>query len=133
MVKPFFFFYKNYCRAPLFSHHVFFYSQLFLMSFVEEICNGPSPAVDCQLSSWSEWSHCTTDCGVGGLQTRTRQRTIYERCGGSCSGGSDLKMERSCPRKNCFNGGSLMGGACSCKEGYTGYCCEKSNYGQKKA
>lgn len=102
------------------------------MSFVEEICNGPSPAVDCQLSSWSEWSHCTTDCGVGGLQTRTRQRTIYERCGGSCSGGSDLKMERSCPRKTCFNGGSLMGGACSCKEGYTGYCCEKSNYGQKK-
>ena len=98
------------------------------MSFVEEICNGPSPAVDCQLSSWSEWSHCTTDCGVGGLQTRTRQRTIYERCGGSCSGGSDLKMERSCPRKTCFNGGSLMGGACSCKEGYTGYCCEKSNY-----
>lgn len=92
----------------------------------EEICNGPSPAVDCQLSSWSEWSHCTTDCGVGGLQTRTRQRTIYERCGGSCSGGSDLKMERSCSRKTCFNGGSLMGGACSCKEGYTGYCCEKN-------
>ena len=136
MLRPFFFiiffFTKSTVEHPCFYTMFSSNCSFFLMSFVEEICNGPSPAVDCQLSSWSEWSHCTTDCGVGGLQTRTRQRTIYERCGGSCSGGSDLKMERSCPRKTCFNGGSLMGGACSCKEGYTGYCCEKSNYRQKR-
>lgn len=95
------------------------------MLYVEEICDGPSPAVDCQLSSWSEWGHCSTDCGVAGRQNRTRHRIIFERCGGSCPGGSDLTMTRACPRMTCFNGGTLMNGACSCQEGYTGYCCEK--------
>ena len=80
--------------------------------------------VDCQLSSWSDWGPCTTMCGVGGKQTSTRRRLITEQCGGTCSGGLNLKITRACPQISCLNGGSLMNGACICKAGYSGDCCE---------
>ena len=63
-------------------------------------------------------------CGVGGKQTSTRRRLITEQCGGTCSGGLNLKITRACPQISCLNGGSLMNGACICKAGYSGDCCE---------
>ncbi|CAH3130574.1 unnamed protein product, partial [Pocillopora meandrina] len=56
-------------------------------------CSG-SKAVDCKLSHWSEWSGCTTVCGVLGTQSSVRHRITIEQCGGTCS--SSLIKTRSC-------------------------------------
>ena len=85
-------------------------------------CYG-STAVDCDLSYWSEWSACTTVCGVSGMQTSSRHRITTEQCGGSCT--STFSKTRSCPQISCLNGGSLKDGTCFCKEGYSGNCCGK--------
>ena len=86
-------------------------------------CGGFGP-VDCLLGSLSEWGPCTTICGVGGKQTSTRRRLIREQCGGTCPGAFNLTITRACPQIRCLNGGSLMNGACICKAGYSGDCCE---------
>ena len=80
-------------------------------------------SVNCQLSSWSAWSACSTLCGVSGIQTSARHRIITERCGGSCS--STLRKTKGCQELSCLNGGSLKRETCFCKEGYSGQCCEK--------
>ena len=79
--------------------------------------------VNCQLSSWSAWTACSTVCGVSGIQTITRHRVITEQCGGTCS--STLRKTRACPELSCLNGGSLQQGACFCNKGYSGVCCQK--------
>lgn len=84
-------------------------------------CHANKP-VDCQLSSWSKWSACTTPCGVSGTQHSARQRIFTEQCGGTCT--STFQKTRACPELSCLNGGSLKDGTCFCKEGYSGYCCE---------
>ena len=86
------------------------------------LCYG-NKLVDCQLSSWSQWSACTTPCGVSGTQHSDRQRTVTEQCGGTCT--STFRKTRACPELSCLNGGSLKDGICFCKEGYSGHCCEK--------
>lgn len=89
-------------------------------------CSG-SKAVDCKLSHWSEWSGCTTVCGVLGTQSSVRHRITIEQCGGTCS--SSLIKTRSCQQTGCFNGGSLIEGVCSCRAGFSGDCCElQGNY-----
>ena len=82
-------------------------------------------SVNCQLSSWSAWSACSTLCGASGIQTTTRHRVITERCGGTCS--STFRKTRACMELSCLNGGSLEHERCFCKEGYSGNCCEKGN------
>ena len=82
-----------------------------------------SKRVDCQLSSWSEWSACTTPCGVSGTQHSTRHRIVIEQCGGTCT--STFRKTRECPDLSCLNGGSLFDGSCFCKQRYSGNCCEK--------
>ena len=80
-------------------------------------------SVNCQLSSWSEWSSCSTPCGLSSTQTSTRHRVVIEQCGGNCS--STFRKTRSCPQQSCFNRGVLSpNGTCSCNEGYSGDCCE---------
>ena len=87
-------------------------------------------SVNCQLSSWSEWSACSTACGVSGIQTSTRHRVITEQCGGTCS--STLRKTRTCTELSCLNGGSLQQGACFCNKDYSGVCCQKKlNKGKK--
>ena len=82
-----------------------------------------SKRVDCQLSSWSEWSACTVPCGVSGTQHSARHRIVIEQCGGTCT--NTFRKTRACPDLSCSNGGSLKDGICFCKEGYSGNCCEK--------
>ncbi|XP_074623201.1 spondin-1-like [Acropora palmata] len=55
-------------------------------------------SVNCELSSWSEWSTCNgTVCTAGhGTQVSFRNKTIKETCGGTCT--STLRRTR-----NCFN------------------------------
>ena len=84
-------------------------------------CYG-SRSVDCELSYWSEWSACTSLCGVSGKQTSFRHRITTEQCGGTCS--SYLTRTRSCPHPGCFNGGSIKNGACFCRVGFSGDCCQ---------
>ena len=91
-------------------------------------CYGTTP-VNCQLSSWSEWSACTTSCGVSGTQSSSRHRITTEQCGGTCT--STFRKTRACPDLSCLNGGSLKDGTCFCKEGYSGDCCEKKK-GKRK-
>ena len=48
-------------------------------------CYSSTP-VNCQLSSWSQWSACTvTSCGARGTQSSSRQRITTEQCGGTCT------------------------------------------------
>ena len=53
-------------------------------------------SVNCQLSSWSEWSPCTaaTSCFASGTQSRSRHRIITEQCGGRCT--SIFRKTRRC-------------------------------------
>ena len=88
-----------------------------------------SKAVNCQVNSWSEWSACTTPCGVSGVRFSARHRVITERCGGNCT--STFRKTRACLQLSCLNGGSLKGITCFCKEGYSGDCCESSTFRQK--
>ena len=82
-----------------------------------------SKPVNCHLSYWSEWSACTTVCGVSGKQTIYRHRIRTEQCGGVCT--STFYKTRACPLTSCLNGGSLRGETCFCKKGFGGNCCEK--------
>ena len=86
------------------------------------LCYGNKP-VNCNLSHWSEWSACTTVCGVSGKQTIYRHRIRTEQCGGVCT--STFYKTRACPLTSCLNGGSLRGETCFCKKGFGGNCCEK--------
>ncbi|XP_068740906.1 spondin-1-like [Montipora capricornis] len=87
-------------------------------------CYG-SKQVDCQVSSWSQWSACPITCGVSGIQSSARNRIITEKCGGACP--YTLRKTRQCQNITCLNGGTLQEQSCSCKEGYTGDCCETRN------
>ena len=53
-------------------------------------------SVDCQVSSWSEWSACvkTSTCDLSGIQSSTRDKIVEEKCGGRCS--SPLQKTRTC-------------------------------------
>lgn len=82
--------------------------------------------VDCQVSPWSEWSACTTPCGLSGIQFSSRHRIITEQCGGTCV--SIFRKNRACPELKCLNGGSLKKGTCFCKESFVGSCCEKGKW-----
>ena len=52
--------------------------------------------VNCELSSWSEWSTCDgTVCTAGlGAQVSFRNKIVKETCGGTCT--STLRMTQSC-------------------------------------
>ena len=56
-----------------------------------------SALVNCQLSSWSEWSVCTaTSCKKSGIQFSSRHRITTEQCGGTCT--STFRKTRTCSR-----------------------------------
>ena len=86
------------------------------------LCYGYKP-MNCHLSSWSEWSACTTVCGVSGKQKTSRHKIRTEQCGGICT--PTFYRTRVCPLTSCLNGGSLEGETCFCKKGFGGNCSEK--------
>ena len=51
---------------------------------IQKCVRGPA---NCELSSWSEWNTCNgTVCTAGhGTQVSFRNKTIKERCGGTCN------------------------------------------------
>ena len=79
----------------------------------------------CKVSPWSEWSPCNHQCGTIGKQKRTRTRTVFESCGGSCP--FILIQARWCKRVNCKNSETPTGKSHSCQPGYNGMCCEIGN------
>ena len=91
-------------------------------------CGSELTKRDCQLSSWSPWSTCSTRCGVSGVESSSRYKVITEQCGGYCP--SILNKTRPCFELSCLNGGRLNhNGTCSCADGYSGECCEEKSDG----
>ena len=75
-------------------------------------------AKSCNVTLWSAWS----SCGNAGVQTRTRTKIANQSCGGSCN--LEFVDVRVPCNRSCQNGGNPQDGFCSCKDGYTGRCCE---------
>jgi hypothetical protein len=85
----------------------------------------PCSPKNCQVSSWTRWSTCSRKCDQSGFSQRVRQKTVLERCGGRCL--FHLTERRVC--NPCSNGGTrTSNGRCICVSGYTGTCCERSEY-----
>jgi len=63
-------------------------------------CPDMSPCpVDCAVAQWSEWGSCTSSCGEGGSQTRTREVATATAHGGV--GCPQLEQEQECNRQAC--------------------------------
>ena len=82
---------------------------------------------DWVLTSWSRWIDCTFSCGK--MARQWRQRRAFKLT--NCFGFSPylyrldvLVQIRSCNQR-CYNGGTLKDIWCSCKQGFSGRCCEK--------
>ena len=82
---------------------------------------------DWALTSWSRWIDCTFSCGK--MARQWRQRRAFKLT--NCFGFSPylyrldvLVQIRSCNQR-CYNGGTLKDIWCSCKQGFSGRCCEK--------
>ena len=84
----------------------------------------PCKAVNCLVSSWTSWSSCSHLCGTSGTQRRTRHQTRAASCGGSCP--YSLLETRKCNRDACQHGGTPHSSGCTCRAGYGGSCCGKS-------
>eukprot|EP00927_Polykrikos_kofoidii_P007269 TRINITY_DN12977_c0_g1_i1.p1 TRINITY_DN12977_c0_g1~~TRINITY_DN12977_c0_g1_i1.p1 ORF type:complete len:1523 (+),score=156.79 TRINITY_DN12977_c0_g1_i1:74-4642(+) len=82
----------------------------------EQRCNSS----DCELSMWSEWSGCSTSCGVG-VSKRTRQVSAEAHPGGSPCRGSLSEVGEcfisSCDAVDCTWGVWDDWSACSCSCG----------------
>mmetsp|Transcript_40152 Transcript_40152/g.87724 ORF Transcript_40152/g.87724 Transcript_40152/m.87724 type:complete len:831 (-) Transcript_40152:52-2544(-) len=61
-------------------------------------CNKVGCPVDCKLSEWTPWSHCSRDCG-GGVQSRRRSRETAPMRGGKACG--VLQESRACSTASC--------------------------------
>ncbi|XP_078379553.1 uncharacterized protein LOC144662584 [Oculina patagonica] len=82
------------------------------------------PCIKCKVGPWSPWSPCSQPCGYGGEKIRARPIFRPPTCGGSCP---TLAETVSC-NTGCPNGGTPVSGrdgACLCKTGYSGRCCEQ--------
>ena len=54
--------------------------------------------LDCEWSSWAQWTACANTCGHG-TKTRIREKTVKELNGGKCNG--DFMEEVDCMNKPC--------------------------------
>ena len=72
-----------------------------LMQFKIKTDNCTLLSVDCQWSSWTPSGSCSKSC-AGGIQNYTRNKTVSESNGGSCSGLSE--KTDSCNTQDCPTG-----------------------------
>lgn len=79
-------------------------------------CNSRPCASDCKVSSWSEWSSCSAECG-GGTRTRSRRVLEQERDGGEpCPEENIVSTEcnqQSCDMTDCVTGEWSQWSQCS--------------------
>ena len=64
-----------------------------------EACNQQECPVDCQWSSWTQWSDCSKSCDLGSM-SRSRSRIVTEDFGGLPCQGVALQ-EAECNREGC--------------------------------
>eukprot|EP00916_Digyalum_oweni_P001905 GHVL01003665.1.p1 GENE.GHVL01003665.1~~GHVL01003665.1.p1 ORF type:complete len:553 (-),score=109.68 GHVL01003665.1:740-2398(-) len=87
-------------------------------------CGASSCPMDCAVSSWSQWSLCSRDCGTGGFQTRSRQMLVTPESGGAAC--PLLEETKPCakdmvnPAPVCGKNAIQRGCACVCPTGYDG-------------
>lgn len=67
----------------------------------------PLPPVDCEWDDWGEWSDCSQDCNMG-VRVRYREKTTFERLGGTCVETVDDCSQASLIRE--------MGGTCTSRD-----------------
>ncbi|XP_073488988.1 LOW QUALITY PROTEIN: SCO-spondin-like [Aquarana catesbeiana] len=111
------------------------------------LCTAEDCAVDCQWSSWSDWSPCSVTCGTG-VQTAQRRKTqlrLYdgEECTGTASRQRDCHLpDCSCPIRERWRRPSMDDELCertcqelyrepwrNCSSGTLGSCvCETGTY-----
>ncbi|XP_077869495.1 thrombospondin-1-like [Saccoglossus kowalevskii] len=77
------------------------------------------PPVNCLVSSWGEWSTCSTTCGPG-TQTRQRLTTSPAQDEDSCN--YALVESQECNTGVCFNGDFVIG-SFQCDNGLKETCC----------
>ncbi|KAM4697904.1 thrombospondin type-1 domain-containing protein 7B [Rhinophrynus dorsalis] len=58
-------------------------------------------AINCRLSEWSSWSHCSQSCGIGGQMVRSRH-IIMQAQGEGRPCPTQLKQYKSCPIYPCY-------------------------------
>nr|XP_026689790.1 thrombospondin type-1 domain-containing protein 7B-like isoform X3 [Ciona intestinalis] len=63
-------------------------------------CTGIQCPVDCQVSSWSDWTDCSVSCGEGTI-TRTREVKVYPEYGGKVCPHLHEKDECSISQQDC--------------------------------
>nr|XP_006818865.1 PREDICTED: von Willebrand factor D and EGF domain-containing protein-like [Saccoglossus kowalevskii] len=88
-------------------------------------CCGSCVLINCTLSEWSDWSHCSPPCGLRSEKKRTRTELFSSHCGGSeCT--EPLEETTPCEDEiTCYGRGEPLqiGFGCSCNIGFYGDCC----------
>ena len=64
-----------------------------------EACNQQECPIDCQWSSWTQWTDCSKSCELGST-SRTRSRAVTEQYGGLPCEGTPVQ-EAECNREGC--------------------------------
>ncbi|TRY51451.1 Thrombospondin type-1 (TSP1) repeat/EGF-like domain containing protein [Cryptosporidium tyzzeri] len=108
-------------------------------TFQLKSCDGVSCASDCIITEWSDWSECSTTCGVGS-QISTRSIVVPEQNGGKCDHDLSKIQEcnasvcsKSCDPSPCLNGGICSelpksNFVCTCPPFYGGETCDKFEF-----
>jgi hypothetical protein len=82
-------------------------------------CNTHECPVDCVLTSWTEWSTCTEECGPLGQQTRTRVTTEPDFGGVACPHPKETQMcntGKTCPIDCSYDGSFGDPSTCTCTD-----------------
>lgn len=93
----------------------------FIINTVSSQSSNQPSCRHCIVGPWSNWGACSERCGPRGVKWRQRRVVRPSNCTGKCS--FALRQLIPCNRK-CNNGGTIHGGVCRCKSGYSGVCCE---------
>ena len=85
---------------------------------------------DCRVSGWSNWGSCSSPCGTGGIQWRTRRVTSSHNSCGQCP--FHMRESKRCNVGLCANYGRPHSSGCHCRSRYTGTCCRAGEFSRSK-